>query len=126
MSEKTVDDLAESVKRLAQALRKAAPDNPLPNKALGYLKRHDLLGTTLRIQACREGDREIAMSELRARLIPHTIKPEEITGDTDTKNSRVEELVQWMARYNEGYENPKWLAMHATELAHYVAEIKNL
>lgn len=66
------------------------------------------------------------MSEIRARLLPHTLKPEEITGDTDTKNRRVEELVRWMARYNEGYANPKWLARHATELAYHLAEIKNL
>lgn len=66
------------------------------------------------------------MSELRNRLLPHTLKPEEITGDIDIKNDRVEELVRWMARYNEGNANPKWLAQHATELAYYVAEIKNL
>lgn len=66
------------------------------------------------------------MSELRAKLLPHTLKPEEITGDTETKNRRIEELVHWMARYNEGKANPKWLAAHANELAHYVAEIKNL
>ena len=66
------------------------------------------------------------MSQLRDRLLPHALKPEEITGNTDTKNRRVEELVKWIARYNEGNANPKWLAAHATELAHYVAEIKNL
>ena len=66
------------------------------------------------------------MSNLRERLLPHTLKPEEITGDIDTKNKRVVELVNWIARYNEGMGNPKWLAEHATELAHYVAEIKGL
>jgi hypothetical protein len=66
------------------------------------------------------------MSELRSRLLKHTLKPEEISGDTDSKNKRVDELVRWIARYNEGDANPKWLAAHASELAHYVAEIKNL
>jgi len=28
------------------------------------------------------------------------MKPEEITGDIETKNARVEELVRWIARYN--------------------------
>lgn len=66
------------------------------------------------------------MTALTERLLPHTLKPEEITGDMDTKNRRVVELVNWIARYNEGYANPKWLAQHATELAYYIAEIKGL
>lgn len=66
------------------------------------------------------------MSELRMRLLPHTMKPEEIAGDADTKHRRVVELVRWMVRYNDGSANPKWLAEHATELAHYVAELKGL
>lgn len=66
------------------------------------------------------------MSEIRKRLLPHTLKPEEITGSADIKNCRVKELVNWIARYNEGGANPKWLAAHATELAYYVAEIKDL
>lgn len=66
------------------------------------------------------------MSAIRARLLPHTLKPEEISGDVETKNRRVVELVNWMARFNEGNANPKWLRAHASELAHYVAEIKGL
>jgi len=58
--------------------------------------------------------------------LSHAMKPEEITGDTETKNARVEELVRWMARYNEGHANPKWLAEHATELAYHIAEIKGI
>ncbi len=66
------------------------------------------------------------VSILTDRLLPFTMKPEEITGDMDTKNRRVVELVNWIARYNEGYANPKWLAEHATELAYHIAEIKGL
>lgn len=66
------------------------------------------------------------MSDIRTRLLKCCLKPEEITGDTDTKNNRVVELVNWMARYGEGHANPKWLASHAAELAHYVAELKGL
>lgn len=66
------------------------------------------------------------MSDLRDRLLKHCLKPEEITGDVETKNARVVELVNWMARHGEGNANPKWLAAHAAELAHYVAEIKGL
>lgn len=66
------------------------------------------------------------MSELRARLLKCCLKPEEITGSIEIKNARIEELVHWMARYGEGNANPKWLASHAAELAHYIAEIKNL
>ena len=66
------------------------------------------------------------MSELRNNLLKHTLKPEQISGDTDTKNKRVEELVRWIDRYTSGQGNPKWLAAHASELAHYIAEIKNL
>lgn len=60
------------------------------------------------------------MSELRTRLLQHTMKPEEIAGDADTKHRRVVELVRWMVRYNEGNANPKWLAEHATESRLYV------
>lgn len=48
IQEKIVDDLAELVKRLAQSLRKAAPDNDLPEKALDYLKRKEICGSPLR------------------------------------------------------------------------------
>lgn len=43
-----VDDLAQLVKQLVQALRKAAPNHVLPAKALDYLRRQDLLGSPLR------------------------------------------------------------------------------
>jgi hypothetical protein len=39
---KVVDDLAQMVKQLARSLRKATPDNALPDKALDYLKRKGL------------------------------------------------------------------------------------
>lgn len=41
-------DLAMLTKRLAQALRKAAPDNELPAQALDYLRREGLTGSPLR------------------------------------------------------------------------------
>ena len=47
-SEKVMGELAQLVKRLAHSLRKAAPDNELPEKALDYLKRKELLGSPLR------------------------------------------------------------------------------
>ena len=40
--EKVVDDLAQMVKQLVRSLRKATPDNALPDKALDYLKRKGL------------------------------------------------------------------------------------
>lgn len=46
--ERETDDLVELVKRLAYALRKAAPDNGLSEKALDYLRRKNLLGSPLR------------------------------------------------------------------------------
>jgi len=42
------DDLVELVKRLAYLLRKASPDNKLPEKALDYLQRKGLSGSPLR------------------------------------------------------------------------------
>lgn len=44
----SVDDLAALVRRLARSLRKAAPDNDLPDQALDYLRRHGLTGEILR------------------------------------------------------------------------------
>ena len=44
----TVDDLSALVRRLVQALTKAAPDNDLPAKAMDYLKRKGLQGSPLR------------------------------------------------------------------------------
>ena len=43
-----VDDLAQLVKQLVRSLRKANPDNALPDKALDYLKRKELLGSPFR------------------------------------------------------------------------------
>lgn len=43
-----VGDLSMLVRQLVQALRKAAPDHALPDKALGYLKRKGLQGSPLR------------------------------------------------------------------------------
>lgn len=41
--DQAVDDLAALVGKLAQKLRKAAPDEPLAEKAVDYLKRKSLL-----------------------------------------------------------------------------------
>lgn len=43
--ERVTDDLSMLVKRLAQSLRKAAPNNKLPSQALDYLKRSGLEGS---------------------------------------------------------------------------------
>ncbi|MCS3467107.1 hypothetical protein M2401_000828 [Pseudomonas sp. JUb42] len=43
-----VDDLSALVRQLVQRLRKAAPDNDLPEKAMDYLKRKGLQGSPLR------------------------------------------------------------------------------
>lgn len=45
---KVTDDLAQLVARLAHSLRRAAPDNDLPAKALDYLQREGLAGSPLR------------------------------------------------------------------------------
>lgn len=46
--ERVTDDLAALVRQLVRSLRKAAPDNELADKALDYLKRKGLQGSTLR------------------------------------------------------------------------------
>ena len=46
--ERVADDLSALVQRLARALRKAAPDNDLPEKAMDYLRRKNLQGSPLR------------------------------------------------------------------------------
>jgi len=46
--EKVVDDLALLVKQLAHALKKDRPDKVLPDRAMDYLKRKELLGSPLR------------------------------------------------------------------------------
>lgn len=43
-----VDELAQLVKQLVRALRKAAPSHALPEKALDYMRRQGLLGSPLR------------------------------------------------------------------------------
>ncbi|KFE50125.1 hypothetical protein [Pseudomonas syringae] len=43
-----VDDLSALVRQLVHRLRKAAPDNDLPGKAMDYLKRKGLQGSPLR------------------------------------------------------------------------------
>lgn len=47
-SSSCVDDLSALVRQLVHRLRKAAPDNDLPEKALDYLKRKGLQGSPLR------------------------------------------------------------------------------
>jgi len=64
--------------------------------------------------------------EAQNRLIRECLKPEEITGDSQTRERRAAELVRWFARHADGNANPKWFKMHAYELAHYVAESKGL
>lgn len=46
--EREADDLVALVQRLARDLRKAAPDNGLPEKAMDYLRRKGLQGSPLR------------------------------------------------------------------------------
>ena len=46
--EKVVGDLALLVKQLARALKKSRPDNVLPDMAMDYLKRKELLASPLR------------------------------------------------------------------------------
>ena len=43
--ERVTEDLAALVRKLAHSLRKAAPGNDLPEKALDYLKREALQGS---------------------------------------------------------------------------------
>jgi hypothetical protein len=60
------------------------------------------------------------------KLITRCLKPEEITGDTKTKERRAKELVNWFVRCSEGNANQKWFEQHAYELAHYIAELKDM
>jgi len=46
--EKVVGDLTILVKQLAHLLKKSSPDKALPDAAMDYLKRKDLLGSPLR------------------------------------------------------------------------------
>lgn len=43
-----MDEMAMMIRKLAQALRKAAPEHDLPKKALDYLKRKGLQGRVFR------------------------------------------------------------------------------
>lgn len=43
-----VNDLATLTLRLVAKLQKAAPSSDLPERAIDYLRRHDLLGSPLR------------------------------------------------------------------------------
>ena len=43
-----MDEMAMMIRKLAQALRKAAPEHDLPQKALDYLKRKGLQGRVFR------------------------------------------------------------------------------
>ena len=61
-----------------------------------------------------------------SRLLPHAMKPEEIEGTPEVREARARELVLWFARLTEGNANPKWLFVHAFELAAYVARQKGL
>lgn len=49
----SVDDLAALVARLARELRRAAPGNDLPDRAVDYLKRHGLQGSPFRAPAAQ-------------------------------------------------------------------------
>ena len=50
MAQGQVGDLSMLVRQLVQALRKAAPDYVLPDKAMDYLKRKGLKGSPMRNQ----------------------------------------------------------------------------
>jgi len=51
--QRNVGDLAMLVARLVRALRKAAPEHELPEKAMDYLRRNGLCGSPLREGADR-------------------------------------------------------------------------
>lgn len=55
------------------------------------------------------------------RLLDACMKPEEIAGTIDVQHERVAELVSWFVRHIGGGANPKWTAVHAYELAYYIA-----
>lgn len=59
--------------------------------------------------------------ELAEALLAHTLKPEEIAGPE--RENRINELLHWFKRYNDGNANPKWLRAHASELAYYIATL---
>jgi cell division protein FtsB len=57
-SSSCVGDLSALVRQLVHRLRKAAPDNDLPEKALDYLKRKGLQGSPLRNEHDDDAERE--------------------------------------------------------------------
>ena len=67
--EKVVGDLALLVKRLSHSLRKASPDNALPEKALDYLKRKELLGSPVR---------KVSNVEVSGMLLYHATTPKKV------------------------------------------------
>ena len=85
-----VDELAALVRRLAHSLRKAAPDNGLSCRALGYLTRQGLSGapvrmdlhqiTEPRVDATERDEFEVFWVSTRGRratrdLVRHILQP---------------------------------------------------
>lgn len=66
------------------------------------------------------------MTEIQSKLLAKCLKPEEISGDANVCNDRLDELIRWFVRYSEGKANQKWADAHAYELAFYIARMKNL
>jgi len=100
--EARVDDLAALVKRLVQALRKAAPNHVLPAQALDYLKRQGLQGSPLRA-ADAAPQAPAAPSGLPSGWVPCTLThdgqhPEEVAYGPQIMMDR---LKKWLGRYFE-------------------------
>ncbi|MDX4955914.1 hypothetical protein [Delftia acidovorans] len=100
--EARVDDLAALVKRLVQALRKAAPNHVLPAQALDYLKRQGLQGSPLRA-ADAAPQAPAAPSGLPSGWVPCILThdgqhPEEVAYGPQIMMDR---LKKWLGRYFE-------------------------
>lgn len=65
-------------------------------------------------------------SVVQQSLLKHCLKPEEIAGEPDIRETRVNELIRWFSRLGDGNANKKWLGSHAFELAHYIASKKGM
>lgn len=65
-------------------------------------------------------------SSIQQTLLKHCLKPKEIAGEPDVRETRANELVRWFARLADGNANSKWLGSHAFELAHYIASKKGM
>lgn len=65
-----VDELATLIRMLVHALRKAAPGNALAERAMDYLKRHDLTGNVLRDSPAVEGAWQKFCEEVGAPAAP--------------------------------------------------------